>query len=55
VSAKKKSAKPAVKKPTGFKYKPRFGLVVEVGSEKEQSAAYEKLKGMGYPVRVVTV
>lgn len=54
MSAKRKSPKPKTKA-AGFKYKPRFGLIVEVGTEKEQARHYKKLKALGYEVRVVTV
>lgn len=48
-----RSKKPKAK--AGFNYKPRFGLIVEVATEKEQAEHYEKLKALGYSVRVVTV
>jgi hypothetical protein len=39
----------------GFKYRPRFGLVLEVPDEAAQVALFECLKGQGLAARVVTV
>jgi hypothetical protein len=52
MSAKKKSA---VKKAPGFKYKPRFGLIIELENEPHQAAVYKQLKKLGFEPRVVNV
>jgi hypothetical protein len=49
----------ATKKPApgrnGFKYKPKFGLIIPCKDEQAQQAHYQRLKGLGYKVRVVCV
>jgi hypothetical protein len=52
--AKTSGENPPRKAPT-FKYRPRWGIVVECESEKAQRAAYRKLKRLGYKLKVVCV
>ena len=40
---------------TGFKYKPRFGVIVICKDEEEHRRVYERLRGEGYKCRVVRV
>lgn len=39
----------------GFKYKPRFGIIVVCTDEQHQQETYGRLKAQGYKVRVVCV
>ncbi|MBO2656057.1 hypothetical protein I6M49_21675 [Shewanella algae] len=39
----------------GFKYKPRFGVIVVCEDEKTQAKTFERLKKDGYKCKVVTV
>jgi len=39
----------------GFKYRPKFGVIVLCDNEREQQTTYEKLKRQGHALRVVTV
>lgn len=39
----------------GFKYKPRFGVIVICKDEEEHGQVYERLRGEGYKCRVVRV
>lgn len=39
----------------GFKYKPRFGVIVICKNEEEHGRVYERLHGEGYKCRVVRV
>ncbi len=41
--------------PSGFKYKPQWGVVVICDSERNQSAAYKRLLKSGLKLKVVTV
>jgi hypothetical protein len=38
-----------------FKYRPRFGLILETADEPSQIALFETLKEAGFQPRVVTV
>lgn len=39
----------------GFKYKARFGLIIECKDEAEQTRLFERLKAQGYKLKVVAV
>ncbi len=39
----------------GFKYKPKFGLVVVCRDEPHQQSLFERLTGLGLKVKVVSV
>lgn len=39
----------------GFKYRPRFGVIVVCEDEKSQAKIFEKFKQDGYKCKVVTV
>lgn len=39
----------------GFKYKPRFGVIVVCKDEEEHKHVYEHLRAQGYKCRVVRV
>lgn len=42
--------------PNGFKYRPRFAVIVECADEADQRATFEKLKESGYEkLRAVSV
>lgn len=39
----------------GFKYKPKYGVVVICKDEKDQETIYNRLKAEGYKLKVVAV
>lgn len=39
----------------GFKYRPKFGVIVICKDEEEHKQVYERLRGQGYKCRVVRV
>jgi hypothetical protein len=39
----------------GFKYREQYGVIVLCDSAKAQEAIFNKLKALGYTLRVVTV
>ena len=39
----------------GFKYIPKFGLLIETKTEEEQRIEYERLAALGYKPRVLVV
>lgn len=39
----------------GFCYKPQFGVIVVCSDEKDQETTYNRLKSLGYRLKVVTV
>ena len=39
----------------GFKYTPKFGVVVTCPNEAEQAATFERLKAAGFKCKVVTI
>ena len=39
----------------GFKYKPRFGLIIPCRDEQDQQAKFAQLKAQGVKARVVCV
>ena len=49
--------KPKRKAPAknGFKYKPKFGLIIECADEAQQQQVFEQLKKLGYKAKVVIV
>ena len=49
--------KPAPAKPAaaGFKYKPKFGVIVLCEDERDQRRVYNALRRRGYKLRVVCV
>ena len=45
----------AVATKSAFKYRQRFGLIIEQSSEREQKREFQKLRRLGYSPRVVVV
>ncbi len=39
----------------GFKYQPKYGVVILCDNENHQQSIYEKLKEQGYKLKVVVV
>ena len=39
----------------GFKYRPRFGVIIEVADEQQQQQVYADLSARGYRCKVVAV
>ena len=42
-------------KPSKFRYRPQFGLILKLKSEAEQMREFKRLKKLGYEPRVVCV
>ncbi|EHK65282.1 hypothetical protein [Achromobacter arsenitoxydans] len=51
------TAAPARKQPgaNGFKYKPRFGVIVLCDDESHQQRVFDELRAQGYRLKVVAV
>ncbi len=39
----------------GFKYQPKFGVIIQCESEQHQIQVFEHLKQLGYKIKVVVV
>lgn len=46
---------PTLKRDNGFRYKPRYGIVLEFPTEEDLQANFESLRAAGHKPRVVTV
>ena len=55
MSTQKPTLDPKAPAKNGFKYKPKFGLIIQCDDEPRQQTVFEHLKSLGYKAKVVVV